>query len=91
MTHIDTLVVVLKSLSLVMGGLVTYFAYRAFDRTGSRALRALTVGFAIVTVGAMAAGVADQFLMVPDAYALAVESAMTTLGFGIILYSLYAE
>jgi hypothetical protein len=89
--HVN-LVVVLKTLSLVMGGLITYFAYSAYRRTDARALRALAVGFGIVTLGAMAAGLVDQVLG-PDARAtaLVVESALTATGFGVILYSLYAE
>lgn len=86
------LVVTLKALSLVMGGLITYFAYSAYQRTGALALRALAVGFGIVTLGALAAGLVDQ-LLGPDARttALLVESALTATGFGVILYSLYAE
>lgn len=89
--HVDTAVIVLKTLSLVMGGLITYFAYRAYARTGSAALRALTIGFGVVTVGALAAGAIDQLIAVDPNYALVVESGMATLGFGVILYSLYAE
>jgi hypothetical protein len=89
--HVETAVVALKTLSLVLGGLITYFAYRAYDRTGSPALRALTIGFAAVTAGALAAGAVDQLLAVSGSYALAIESAMTTMGFAVILYSLYAE
>jgi divalent metal cation (Fe/Co/Zn/Cd) transporter len=86
-----TLVIALKTLSLVMGGLVTYFAYRASARTGSPALRALAAGFGVVTLGALLAGAVDQVLVLDAAYALTVESATATLGFGVILYSLYAE
>jgi hypothetical protein len=91
MTHVTVTVAVLKTLSLVMGGLVTYFAYRAYARTGSPALRALTIGFGIVTVGALVAGAIDRVVALDTTYALVVESAMTTLGFAVILYSLYVE
>lgn len=91
--HLTAAVAALKTLSLVMGGLITYFAYRAYRRTDSPALRALTVGFGIVTLGALAAGVLDVFLTGENArtFALIVESALTTAGFAVILYSLYAE
>jgi hypothetical protein len=91
MTHITALVAALKTLGLVLGGLITYYSYKAFRRTGSSALRALFVGFGVVTLGALLAGIADQLLPVDATIALAVESLFTTAGFAIILYSLYAE
>ena len=91
MSAVTPALIALKTLSLAMGGLITYFAYRAYRRTGSPALRALAVGFAIVTVGAILAGFFDQVLPFERQYALMVESVMTTAGFGVILYSLYVE
>ncbi|MFB6169852.1 MAG: hypothetical protein ABEJ06_01785 [Haloarculaceae archaeon] len=91
MNLLTPLITVLKTTTLVVGGLVTYFALRAYRRTGSPALRALTLGFGIVTVGALLAGVVDQLLPVDQSLALLVESAFSTAGFGIILYSLYAD
>jgi hypothetical protein len=89
--HVETAVVALKTLSLVLGGLITYFAYSASRRTGSPALRALAIGFGAVTLGALAAGAVDQLLGAPGHQALVVESAMTTVGFAVILYSLYVD
>ncbi|PSQ16525.1 hypothetical protein BRD00_10640 [Halobacteriales archaeon QS_8_69_26] len=86
-----TVVAVLKSATLVIGALITYFAFRAYRRTGARALRALAIGFAIVTLGSLLAGVVDQFVQVDPRVALVVESAFTTVGFGVILYSLYVD
>lgn len=91
MNDVTTLITILKTATLVIGGLITYYALNAYRRTGSPALRALTLGFGIVTVGALLAGVVDQILPVEQQLALLVESAFSTAGFGIILYSLYAE
>ena len=91
MTHITTLVVAFKTLTLVLGGLITYFAYKAYSRTNSRALRALTIGFGFVTIGALLAGAVDQLTGLDQSWALAAESALTTLGFAVIVYSLYSE
>jgi hypothetical protein len=79
----------LKTTTLVLGGLITYHAYRAYRRTGSPALWALAAGFGVVTLGSAAAGVVDQFRPLEGAAALAVESAFTAVGFGTILWSLY--
>ena len=93
MTHLSALVIAFKTLALVFGGLITYFATKAYRRTGSPALRALAVGFGFVTLGALLAGAMDQFIMGPTdrTMALAIESLLTTVGFGVILYSLYAD
>lgn len=91
MAHVVSLVVVLKTGTLLLGGLITYFACKAYRRTGAAALRALTIGFGIITTGAILAGAADQVLQVDRTYALIVESSLTTFGLLVILYSLYAE
>ena len=88
---VATAVTVLKVLSLLLGGLVTYFSYKAYRRTQSPALRTLTLGFAVITLGAFVAGIVDQIVPVDQSHALLVESAFTTGGFAIILYSLYVD
>jgi uncharacterized membrane protein len=90
MVH-PNLIVAVKTITLLMGALITYFAYRAYQRTEERALGALAVGFGIVTIGALLAGLADLVLGAPQLDALLVESALTAVGFAVILYSLYAE
>jgi len=85
-------VTALKTLTLLLGGTITLFAYRAYRRTGLRALRALAIGFGVVTVGTLLAGAVD--LLAPGLEretALIVESALTVVGFAVILYSLYVE
>jgi hypothetical protein len=93
MSHVDiTLAVVaLKSLTLVLGGVITYYSYRAYRRTGAPALRALAIGFGVITLGALIAGAADQFLPLDPSLSLAVESAFTAAGFAVIVYSLFAD
>jgi glycerol uptake facilitator-like aquaporin len=80
-----------KTLTVVFGGLITLLALRAYRRTGAHELRALAVGFGIVTIGAVLAGVTDVFLNVGFETSVLVESVVTVIGFGIITYSLYAE
>jgi hypothetical protein len=84
-------IVVLKALTLVLGGSITVFSYRAYRRTGSSALWALTLGFGVVTIGVLIAGIVDQIFPVARNIALVVESLFTTAGFAILLYSLYVE
>jgi CHASE2 domain-containing sensor protein len=89
--HLTAAITVLKSATLLLGGLITYYAAKAYRTTGSRALRALAAGFAVVTAGALLAGVLDRLVPVTPALAFVVESAFTTAGFAVILYSLYVE
>lgn len=90
MTH-ENIIIILKTLTLVLGGLITYYSFKAYQRTKAKALRALTLGFGIVTIGTLLAGVIDQLAGFPRMDAILVESILIVLGFAIILYSLYAE
>lgn len=84
-----TLIIGFKTLTLVLGSLITYLAYRAYRRTRSRSLGALSLGFGIVTLGTFLAGVVDQLLDAGFQTGLVIESALISLGFLIIVYSLY--
>lgn len=86
-----TLVVALKTVTLLLGGAVTYFAAKAWQRTGSPALRSLAIGFGFVTLGSLLAGVVDQLLNVGQTFAVLTESALTAVGFAVIVYSLYVD
>lgn len=86
---VPTLVIALKTLTLVFGGLITYYAYSAYHRTRAPALRALTIGFGTVTLGAFLAGAAHQAFGLDTDTVLVIESLLTATGFGVILYSLY--
>lgn len=91
MAELTSLLVAVKTVSLVLGGAITYFAYRAYRRTEAPALGALAAGFAVVTLGAFTAGILDRLIGVDASFALTVDSGLTALGFAIIVYSLYVE
>ncbi|MFB6309559.1 MAG: hypothetical protein ABEH64_00100 [Salinirussus sp.] len=88
---IPTAIVAFKTVTLGLGALITFFAYRAYRRTGRTALWYLAIGFAIVTLGSLLGGVLDQFLASAFRIGLLVESALLTVGFAVIVYSLYVE
>ena len=91
MSHLDIALIVVKSGTLLLGGLITFLSVKAHRRTGSPALRALAVGFGLVTVGALLAGVGHQFTALSLAESVVIESTLTLLGFAVIVYSLYAD
>ena len=108
MTHPIIVLTALKTITLLLGGLITYFSYSAYRRSSARPMWYLAVGFGVVTLGLLLAGTMDLVLRVfvsgpvstpfgefddtaiTDT-ALVLESALTTLGFAVIVYSLYSE
>lgn len=80
-----------QTVTMLAGGFVTLLAFRAYRRTGAPALRALSVGLGLVTVGALLAGVVDQVARTNLATAIAVQSTAMAVGFTVLAYSLYAE
>jgi hypothetical protein len=88
-TDVPTVAVAFKTATLALGGLITYLAAKAARRTGSTGLASLAVGFGVVTLGSLLAGVTDLFVPASAGTALVVESALTTLGFAVVAYSLY--
>ncbi|MES3159995.1 MAG: hypothetical protein PPP55_00315 [Halorubrum sp.] len=88
---IDIIIIAAKTAILLLGGSITYYALRAFRRTGDPSLRALAIGFGIVTVGALLGGVSHQIVRADLAVGIAIDSLLTAAGFAVIVYSLYVE
>jgi NhaP-type Na+/H+ and K+/H+ antiporter len=84
-------IIITKTIILLLGGLITYLSYKAYRRTRAAALRALTIGVGIITLGALFAGVAHQLIGVSLTAGVLINSILTMLGFAIITYSLYVE
>lgn len=84
-------IIALKTVILLLGGGITYIAYQAHRRTGAPSLRALTIGFGIITLGALLAGIANQVLGVGLQTGVLINSLLVALGFAVIMYSLYLE
>lgn len=83
------ILVALKTMSLLLGGTISWVSYRAWRRTGSHALRALTAGFALVTVGSIVAGGLHQLLGLQLRTGVLVESLFTVTGFAVITYAVF--
>ncbi len=82
---------VVKTLLLIVGGIITYFAYKAYRRTRQRPLGYLAAGFGIVTLGLVLAGLLYELLSVPLAVGILIESLLSLVGFVVIAFSLYAH
>lgn len=88
---VTAVLIVAKGVIVVLGGTVSYLAYRASRRTGSAALRSLAVGFGVVTLGGVVGGGLNQLFGVGLQEALAVESLVSAAGFAVIGKSLYVD
>jgi 4-hydroxybenzoate polyprenyltransferase len=92
MSHGTTVVLVAaKATTLVFGGALTLLAYRAFRRTGSDALRALSLGIGLLTAGALVAGVLHQVAGLPLEVSVSAQSIFTAVGFAVMTYSLFVD
>lgn len=91
MSELTTPIVAVKSIILLLGGGITYIAARAYRRTGEKALRALSLGFGIITLGALVSGVANQGFSVSLAMGVFINSIFVAVGLAVILYSLYIQ
>ena len=84
-------IIVAKTLTLILGGTITYFSWKAYRRTKAPSLRALSIGFGIMTTGLVAAGIGDMVLNIPTLFSVLIESVLTTLALAVIVYSLYVK
>lgn len=89
--HVETGIALVKTLTLLLGGLISYRSYRAFRRTGSAPLRALAIGFAIITIGAFLGGIVDVLTPFGITAGILLSSSLTLVGFAVIVYSLYMD
>lgn len=82
---------VVKALLLLVGGVITYFSFKAYRRTRQRALGFLALGFGLVTLGFVLAGMLYEILGVSLETGILLESLLVLAGFVVIAYSLYAQ
>ena len=77
-----------QALILVFGGIVVYYAGKAYGKTRSQAMLFLAVGFAFVTLGALVAGVIYNFGAKDLEAVITVQAYCQAVGFLMIVYSL---
>lgn len=75
-------------LILAFGGVVVFYAARAYGRTKSQAMLLLAVGFAFVSLGALVAGVLFNFGTSDLGTVITFQAYSQAVGFFIIVYSL---
>ncbi|WP_222916175.1 hypothetical protein [Natrinema sp. SYSU A 869] len=90
-TPIAIALAVVKTLVLIVGGVITFFAYKAYRRTRQPALRYLSLGFGLVTLGLVLAGMLYELLNVALMTGILLESLLVLAGFLVIARSLYVS
>ena len=73
---------------LIFGGVVVYYAGRAYIKTRSQAMLLLAIGFAFVTIGALTAGVMYNLGSLDLGTVITVQAFSQAVGFFVIVYSL---
>lgn len=89
MDALTTAVVAANTVTLVVGSAIVFLAYRAYARTGSRALWALSLGLGLVTLGTLLGGTLHQLTDASLLQSIAVQSTATAVGFVVLAYSLF--
>ncbi len=90
---LDLLVVlrIVKIVLVLMGAVVVWLSGQAWRRNKSSAMLFLSVGFALITAGSVAAGVLFEFLRYGLLEVSIAEGIVQLLGFGLIIYSIYGR
>ena len=79
----------LKLVTVALGLVIVYLGWKAYRATRRRPLLWLTVGMAVMTLGAVAEGAAYQGLGWGLDAAHLFEAVVTLAAFGFLVYSLY--
>ena len=81
--------VIAKFVTLLLGLIITYQAYRGYRRSDDRPLLYVAVGFFFISVGLVIEGLLFEFDVLPIYQASALQTGVAALGMLFVLYSLY--
>ena len=79
----------LKSLIGILGLLLAYLSLKAYRKSKSKNMLFLSIGFGIITVGSILAGLSFEFWGFTLLQVNIVESLMILVGFIMVMYSIY--
>lgn len=81
---------ILKAVTVVLGFVVVFLGAKAFRASRRRPILWLTIGLAVMTLGAISEGLAFQGLGWTLAASHLFEAVVTLGAFGVLVYSLYS-
>lgn len=79
----------LKLITVAMGFIIVYLGAKAYRASRRKPILWLTVGMAIMTLGAISEGAAYQGLGWTLGQSHLTEAVVTLVAFGVLIYSLY--
>ncbi|WP_248910321.1 DUF7521 family protein [Halocatena marina] len=83
------LLVVVKMTALLLGGVVSLMAYRAYSRTRIAGLQYFAVGLTIITLGTFLVGVFHHIGGASVTIGMLLESVILSIGFVVMIVGLY--
>jgi hypothetical protein len=83
--------IVAKLVTMVLGFLIAYQAYRGYRRSNSQSMLYLAVGFAIISFGAIVEGILFDVVGLTLHNAGTVATTIVAIGMLTILYALYGR
>lgn len=89
MEALVALLVVVKVFALVLGGVVSLMAYRAYRRTRMPGLQYFAVGLAVITLGTVLVGAFHHLGGASVTLGMVLESVIICAGFGVMIVGLY--
>lgn len=89
--ELTAILAAVKLVIVAFGGLITYYAVKAYRNQGQRQFGFLAAGFGIATLGAALGGIVHEIIGTELAVGVIVEGVFVAVGFGLIAYSLRVQ
>jgi len=80
---------IVKLIIVLLGTVLIYLGVKSYRRSRSKDMIFLTLGFALITAGSVAAGILFEFLGFQLVDVEIIESIMVVIGFMALIYSIY--
>lgn len=80
---------IVKLIIVLLGTVLVYLGVKGYRRSRSKDMIFLTLGFALITAGSVAAGILFEFLGFQLVDVEIIESIMVVIGFMALIYSIY--
>ncbi|MFD1646824.1 DUF7521 family protein [Haloarchaeobius litoreus] len=87
--HIE--LVIAKLVTVGLGLLITYQAYKGYRTYGSEPMRYVAIGFLFISIGSVIEGILFDVFDLSIFLAGTIQTAIVAIGMLVILYSLYGE
>lgn len=83
--------VIAKLVTVCLGVLITYQAYKGYRVHGSEPMRYVAIGFLFISIGAVIEGILFDVVGLSIFLSGTIQTALVAVGMLVILYSLYGQ